>query len=44
MQTTSVADIIGQRIADEGVAHCFGVAGDYLAPMYNAVERSPKVK
>ena len=33
-----------QRIADEGVAHCFGVAGDYLFPMCNAVERSPKVK
>ena len=26
MQTTSVADYIVQRIADEGVAHCFGVA------------------
>ena len=28
MQTTSVADYIVQRIADEGVAHCFGVAED----------------
>jgi hypothetical protein len=44
MQTTSVADYIVQRIADEGVAHCFGVAGDYLFPMCNAVERSPEVK
>jgi indolepyruvate decarboxylase len=44
LQTTSVADYIVQRIADEGVTHCFGVAGDYLFPMCNAVERSPKVK
>jgi indolepyruvate decarboxylase len=44
LQSTSVADYIVQRIADEGVAHCFGVAGDYLFPMCNAVERSPKVK
>ena len=44
MHTTSVADYIVLRIADEGVAHCFGVAGDYLFPMCNAVERSPKVK
>jgi indolepyruvate decarboxylase len=43
-QTTSVAEYIVQRIADEGVAHCFGVADDYLSPMCNAVERSPKVK
>jgi len=40
----SVADYIVQRIADEGVAHCFGVAGDYLFPMCNAVERSSKIK
>src|SRR5271169_5532655 len=44
MQTTSVADYIVQRITDEGVAHCFGVAGDYLFPMCNAVDRSAKVK
>ena len=43
-QAPSVADYIVRRIADEGVAHCFGVAGDYLFPMCNAVERSPKVK
>jgi hypothetical protein len=42
MQITSVADYIVQRIADEGAAHCFGVAGDYLFPMCNAVERSPR--
>ena len=44
MQTVSVADYIVQRIADEGVAHCFGVAGDYLFPMCNAIESSQKVK
>ena len=44
MQTVSVADYVVQRIADEGVAHCFGVAGDYLFPMCNAVESSRKVK
>jgi len=30
MQTMSVADTIVQRTVDEGVAHCFGVAGDYV--------------
>ena len=44
LQSTSVADYIVQRIADEGVAHCFGVAGDYLFPMCNAVERSSTIK
>ncbi|HZZ24681.1 MAG TPA: thiamine pyrophosphate-binding protein [Roseiarcus sp.] len=44
LQTTSVADYIVQRIADEGVAHCFGVAGDYLFPMCNAIESSQKIK
>jgi indolepyruvate decarboxylase len=44
LQTTSVADYIVQRIADEGVTHCFGVAGDYLFPMCNVVEHSTKVK
>ena len=44
LQTSSVADYIVQRIADEGVTHCFGVAGDYLFPMCNAIESSQKVK
>ena len=44
LQSTSVADYIVQRIADEGVTHCFGVAGDYLFPMCNAIENSQKVK
>ena len=44
LQSTSVADYIVQRIADEGVTHCFGVAGDYLFPMCDAIESSQKVK
>ena len=28
LQTTSVADYIVQRIADEGVTHCFGIRSD----------------
>lgn len=44
MQAATVADYIVQRLADEGVAHCFGVAGDYLFPICNAVETSQKVK
>jgi indolepyruvate decarboxylase len=44
LQSTSIADYIVQRIADEGVTHCLGVAGDSLFPMCNAVERSPEVK
>ena len=44
MRAVSVADYIVQRIADEGVAHCFGVAGDYLFPVCNAVESSQKIE
>jgi indolepyruvate decarboxylase len=44
MQIMSVAEYIVQRLAEEGVAHCFGVAGDYLFPICNAVESSKKVK
>jgi indolepyruvate decarboxylase len=43
-KATNVADYIVQRLADEGINHCFGVAGDYLFPVCDAVERSPKVK
>jgi indolepyruvate decarboxylase len=28
----------------EGVSHCFGVAGDYVFPICNAVDSSPTVK
>jgi indolepyruvate decarboxylase len=40
----SVVDYIVQRLADEGIAHCFGVPGDYAFPVCDAVERNPKVK
>ncbi len=29
MKAATVIDYIVQRIADEGVEHCFGVPGDY---------------
>ena len=44
VKTAGVADYIVERIAQEGVTHCFGVAGDYLFPVCDAVERSPKIK
>ena len=44
MKTTTVIDYIVQRLADEGINHCFGVAGDYLFPVCDAVERNTKVK
>jgi indolepyruvate decarboxylase len=40
----SVIDYIVQRLADEGINDCFGVAGDYAFPICDAVERNPKVK
>ena len=40
----SVADYIVERLAEEGIEHCFGVAGDYAFPMCNAVDGSAKVK
>jgi indolepyruvate decarboxylase len=44
MRATTVADYIVQRLADEGITHCFGVPGDYAFPVCDAVERSPKVR
>ena len=40
----SVADYIVERLAAEGINHCFGVAGDYLFPICDAVDSSAKVK
>src|ERR1700689_5972535 len=40
----SVADYIVERLAAEGIRHCFGVAGDYLFPICDAVDSSAKVK
>ncbi len=44
VKKAGVADYIVERIAQEGVAHCFGVAGDYLFPVCDAVDRGPKIK
>ena len=44
VKTAGVADYIVERIAQEGVTHCFGVAGDCLLPVCDAVDRSPKIK
>jgi len=32
-KATTVIDYIVQRIADEGIEHCFGVPGDYAFPV-----------
>jgi TPP-dependent 2-oxoacid decarboxylase len=40
----NVVDYIVQRLAGEGIAHCFGVPGDYAFPVCDAVDRSPAVK
>ncbi len=42
--TTIVIDYIVQRLADEGIEHCFGVPGDYAFPVCDAVERNQKIK
>src|SRR6478672_12734030 len=44
MKATTVIDYIVQRIADEGVQHCFGVPGDYAFPVGDAVYRNPNIK
>jgi indolepyruvate decarboxylase len=47
MMTTKAAtviDYIVQRIADEGVEHCFGVPGDYAFPVGDAVDSNPNIK
>src|SRR5271170_5108772 len=43
-KTTTVIDYIVQRLADEGITDCFGVAGDYAFPVCDAVERNPNIK
>src|ERR1700737_2899581 len=43
-KATSVIDYVVQRLADEGITHCFGVPGDYAFPVCDAVERSTKIK
>ena len=44
MRATTVIDYIVQRLADEGIEHCFGVPGDYAFPVCDAVERNQKIK
>ena len=44
IKATKVADYIVERLAAEGISHCFGVAGDYVFPICDAVDSSPKVK
>jgi indolepyruvate decarboxylase len=40
----TVIDYVVQRLADEGIEHCFGVPGDYAFPVCDAVERNQKIK
>jgi hypothetical protein len=42
VKTVSVADYIVERLATEGINHCFGVAGDYVFPICDAVDSSAK--
>src|SRR5258708_5476974 len=44
VKTLRVADYIVGRLAAEGINHCFGVAGDYVFPICDAVDSSAKVK
>jgi len=44
VKAVTVADYIVERLAAEGVQHCFGVAGDYVFPICDAVDSSAKVK
>jgi indolepyruvate decarboxylase len=43
-KATPVIDYIVQRLAEEGVEHCFGVPGDYAFPVGDAVDRNPNIK
>ena len=42
VKAVSVADYIVERLAADGISHCFGVAGDYLFPICDAVDSSAK--
>ena len=44
IKATKVADYIVERIAAEGIGHCFGVAGDDVFPRCDVVDGSPKAK
>jgi indolepyruvate decarboxylase len=44
VKPVGVADYIVERLAAEGISHCFGVAGDYVFPICDAVDSSAKVQ
>jgi indolepyruvate decarboxylase len=44
VKAVSVGDYIVERLAAEGIEHCFGVAGDYVFPICDAVDSSAKLK
>src|SRR6201987_27603 len=44
VKAVNVADYIVERLSAEGINHCFGVAGDYVFPICDAVDSSAKVK
>jgi indolepyruvate decarboxylase len=44
VKAVSVADYIVDRLAAVGINHCFGVAGDYVFPICDAVDNSAKMK
>ena len=43
VRATNVAEYIVERLASEGITDCFGVAGDYVFPICDAVDGSTKV-
>src|ERR1700746_804041 len=43
-KATNVIDYIVQRLADDGITHCFGVPGDYAFPVCDAVDRNPNIR
>jgi indolepyruvate decarboxylase len=44
VRATTVANYIVERLAGEGIEHCFGVAGDYVFPICDAVDSGSKVR
>lgn len=43
VKATNVAESIVERLVAEVTSHCFGVAGDYVFPICDAVDNSAKV-
>jgi indolepyruvate decarboxylase len=42
VKAVSVADYIVDRLAAEGINHCFGVAGDYVFPICDAIDAAQR--